>query len=54
VLIVGRYRGIVFQGDEPEYPPEGLDHGVGHLADIPTKTRRDAGACLSWPACGEQ
>jgi CTP-dependent riboflavin kinase len=21
VLIAGRYRGIVFQGDEPEYPP---------------------------------
>ena len=21
VLITGRYRGIVFQGDEPEYPP---------------------------------
>jgi CTP-dependent riboflavin kinase len=22
VLIAGRYRGILFQGDEPEYPPE--------------------------------
>jgi CTP-dependent riboflavin kinase len=21
VLIAGRYRGVVFQGDEPEYPP---------------------------------
>ena len=21
VLITGRYRGVVFQGDEPEYPP---------------------------------
>jgi CTP-dependent riboflavin kinase len=34
VLIAGRYRGIVFQGDEPEYPPEQVeimsDH---HLRD---------------------
>jgi CTP-dependent riboflavin kinase len=21
VLVAGRYRGVVFQGDEPEYPP---------------------------------
>jgi CTP-dependent riboflavin kinase len=25
VLIAGRYRGIVFQGDEPEYPPEQVE-----------------------------
>jgi CTP-dependent riboflavin kinase len=25
VLIAGRYRGIVFQGDEPEYPPTQVD-----------------------------
>jgi CTP-dependent riboflavin kinase len=34
VIIAGRYRGIVFQGDEPEYPPEQVeilsDH---HLRD---------------------
>jgi CTP-dependent riboflavin kinase len=34
VLIAGRYRGIVFQGDEPEYPPNQVeimsDH---HLRD---------------------
>jgi CTP-dependent riboflavin kinase len=34
VLIAGRYRGIVFQGDEPEYPPAQVeimsDH---HLRD---------------------
>jgi CTP-dependent riboflavin kinase len=34
VLIAGRYRGMVFQGDEPEYPPEQVeimsDH---HLRD---------------------
>jgi CTP-dependent riboflavin kinase len=34
VLIAGRYRGVVFQGDEPEYPPEQVelmsDH---HLRD---------------------
>ena len=25
VLIAGRYRGMVFQGDEPEYPPEQVE-----------------------------
>jgi CTP-dependent riboflavin kinase len=25
VLIAGRYRGLVFQGDEPEYPPEQVE-----------------------------
>jgi CTP-dependent riboflavin kinase len=25
VMIAGRYRGIVFQGDEPEYPPEQVE-----------------------------
>jgi CTP-dependent riboflavin kinase len=25
VLIAGQYRGIVFQGDEPEYPPEQVE-----------------------------
>jgi CTP-dependent riboflavin kinase len=25
VLIAGRYRGILFQGDEPEYPPEQVE-----------------------------
>src|SRR2546425_493904 len=34
VIIAGRYRGMVFQGDEPEYPPEQVeimsDH---HLRD---------------------
>src|SRR6266478_5478492 len=25
VLIAGHYRGIVFQGDEPEYPPEQVE-----------------------------
>jgi CTP-dependent riboflavin kinase len=25
VLIAGRYRGIVFHGDEPEYPPEQVE-----------------------------
>jgi CTP-dependent riboflavin kinase len=25
VIIAGRYRGIVFQGDEPEYPPEQVE-----------------------------
>ena len=25
VLIAGRYRGMVFQGDEPEYPPAQVD-----------------------------
>jgi CTP-dependent riboflavin kinase len=34
VIIAGRYRGIVFQGDEPEYPPAQVeimsDH---HLRD---------------------
>jgi CTP-dependent riboflavin kinase len=24
-MIAGRYRGIVFQGDEPEYPPEQVE-----------------------------
>ena len=25
VLIAGQYRGIIFQGDEPEYPPEQVE-----------------------------
>jgi len=25
VLIAGQYRGIMFQGDEPEYPPEQVE-----------------------------
>jgi CTP-dependent riboflavin kinase len=25
VLIAGQYRGILFQGDEPEYPPEQVE-----------------------------
>jgi CTP-dependent riboflavin kinase len=25
VLIAGRYRGMLFQGDEPEYPPEEVE-----------------------------
>jgi CTP-dependent riboflavin kinase len=25
VRIAGRYRGIVFQGDEPEYPPAQME-----------------------------
>ena len=25
VIIAGKYRGIVFQGDEPEYPPEQVE-----------------------------
>ena len=30
VLIAGRYRGIVFQGDEPEYPPAQVEIMSGH------------------------
>jgi CTP-dependent riboflavin kinase len=25
VIIAGHYRGIIFQGDEPEYPPEQVE-----------------------------
>jgi len=30
VLIAGRYRGIMFQGDEPEYPPNLVEIMSGH------------------------
>jgi hypothetical protein len=30
VLIAGQYRGILFQGDEPEYPPTQVEILSGH------------------------
>jgi CTP-dependent riboflavin kinase len=30
VLIAGQYRGIMFQGDEPEYPPNLVEIMSGH------------------------